>query len=304
MPPKSKKIGLIYFVVATLLLVGLVPLVLTGWFLSERSAKELRAVENRYQTQLVQEKANQIEMFGQRYGDLVGSYAKALELSNDFSVLSAPETEQKLSVTLKENPNLIALFIKPTTGESLSVFRSESISRDDIESVTNDVLAKLDNKKAIIGKPQKIASSGESVMTFASPVIIENNVSAAVIGVVSLREIAQIMGNTKVVDEEKLWKDGLPIVFVVDGEGRAVSYPDLSVAVNRKSLTDLKIVQEWREANLQIKSALVPFSAEFKGKTHEMIGAYSTANLNDLNLGVIAMQDENKALASVAASVE
>ena len=299
MPLKSKKIGLIYFVIATLLLVGLVPLVLTGWFLSDRSARELRSVENRYQTQLVQEKANQIEMFGQRYGDLVGSYAKALELSNDFTMLSSPETEQKLSVALKENPNLTALFIKPTTGESLTVFRSEAISRNEIETITNDILAKLDTKKAIIGKPQKIASSGESVITFASPVIINNNVSAAVIGVVSLREIAQIMGNTNVIDEEKLWKDGLPIVFVVDGEGRAVSYPDLSVAVNRKPLDNLKIVQEWLETNRQIKSALVPFSAEFKGNTHEMIGAYSTASLNDLNLGVIAMQDENKALASV-----
>ncbi|HLM62309.1 MAG TPA: hypothetical protein VK308_16015, partial [Pyrinomonadaceae bacterium] len=77
MPPTPKKISLIYFVIITLLLVGLVPLVLTGWFLSDKSAKELRAVENRYQTQLVQEKARQIEMFGQRYGDLVGSFAKA-----------------------------------------------------------------------------------------------------------------------------------------------------------------------------------------------------------------------------------
>ena len=300
MPQISKKIGLIYFVVATLLLVGLVPLVLTGYFLSDRSARELRAVENRYQTQLVQEKANQIEMFGQRYGDLVGSYSKALELSNDFSVLSAPETEQKLSVTLKENPYLIALFIKPTQGESLSVFRAESISKEEIESVSTDVLAKITNKKAIIGKPQKIGSSGETILTFASPVIIGNNVSAAVIGVVSMREIAQIMGNKKVIEEEKLWKEGLPIAFVVDDEGRAVSYPDLSVAVNRKPLNNLRIVQEWLETNRQIKSALLPFSAEYKGANHEMIGAYSTASLNDLNLGVIAMQDENKALASVA----
>ncbi|CAN5545029.1 hypothetical protein BH10ACI1_BH10ACI1_07930 [soil metagenome] len=299
MPQKTKKIGLIYFVVATILLVGLVPLLLIGWILSERSAKELRAVENRYQTQLVQEKANQIEMFGQRYEDLVGSYAKALELSNDFSVLSSPETEKKLSLTLKENPYLIALFIQPTEGESLSVFRSESITKTEIEGVSNEVLGKLDNTKSIIGKPHKISSSNETVITFASPVIIKNNVSAAVVGVVSLREIARIMGNTKVIEEEKLWKEGLPIVFVIDDEGSAVSYPDLSIAVSGKSLNNLKIVQEWKETNRQIKSALVPFSADFKGETHEMIGAYSTANLSDLNLGVIIMQDENKALASV-----
>ena len=84
MPLKLNKISLVYFVLITLLLVGLVPLVLTGWFLSERSGKELRAVEGRYQTQLVQDKARQIEMFGQRYGELVGGIAKAFELSQNL----------------------------------------------------------------------------------------------------------------------------------------------------------------------------------------------------------------------------
>jgi len=300
MPQNSKKIGLIYFVVITLLLVGLVPLVLTGWFLSDRSGRELRAVENRYQTQLVQEKANQIEMFGQRYGDLVGSYAKALELSNDFAILSSPLTEEKLSLTLKENPNLIALYVKPIEGESLSVFRAEAIRKDEVEAVSTNILTHLDDKKSIVGKPQKISSSGEIVLTFASPVIIGQNISAAVIGIVSLREISLIMGETRAVREEQLWREGLPIVFVVDDEGRAVSYPDAEISLNQKPLNYLKIVQEWQEANRQIQSALVPFTAEYKDVKHEMIGAYSTASINNqLNLGVIAMQDENKALASV-----
>ena len=113
------KISLIYFFILTLLAVGLLPLLLTSWTLSDRSAKELRAVEGRYQTQLVQDKARQIELFGQRYADLVGSYAKALELSNDFSVLSSPKTEEEFGATLKENPYLLALYIKPIGGESL-----------------------------------------------------------------------------------------------------------------------------------------------------------------------------------------
>lgn len=300
MPQNPKKIGLIYFVVLTLLLVGLVPLVLTGWFLSERSAKELRTVENRYQTQLVQEKASQIEMFGQRYRDLVGSYAKALELSDNFSVLSSPHTEEKLSMTLKENKHLLALFVKPIQGESLSVFRSEGISKDEVEAVSANVLAQIGDRSLIIGKPQKINSSGEIVLTFASPVIIEKNISAAVIGIVSLKEVAEIMSQSPTINEEELWKEGLPIVFVVDDDGKAIYYPDSNIVANQKTLTDLKIVQEWHEANSQIQSALVPFTAEYKGEKHEMIGAYSTSTIGSkLNFGVIAMQDENKALASV-----
>ena len=78
MPSERRKISLIYFVIATLLLVGLVPLVLTGWFLSERSGRELRSAENRYQIQLVQEKARQIEIYGKRFGSLVTSLSKSV----------------------------------------------------------------------------------------------------------------------------------------------------------------------------------------------------------------------------------
>ena len=300
MPPKPKKIKLVYFIIVALLLVGLVPLVLTGWFLSEKSGRELRAVENRYQTQLVQEKARQIEMFGQRYGDLVGSYAKALELSNDLSVLSASQTEEKLGATLKENPNLLALYVKPINGESLSVFRAEVIKKDEIESLSSLALTSLENKKLVFGQPQKLASNDEIVLAIAAPVILNKSLSAGVVAIVSLRELSRLMGETKPMTEAELWKAGLPIIFVVDEKGRAIFHPDAQITANQKSFTDLKIVQEWLETSRQIQSALVPFTTEFEGEKHEMIGAYSTANFgNDLNFGVIAMQDESKALASV-----
>jgi HD-GYP domain-containing protein (c-di-GMP phosphodiesterase class II) len=296
----KKKISLIYFVVFTLLAVGLLPLLLTSWTLSDRSAKELRAVEGRYQTQLVQDKARQIELFGQRYVDLVGSYAKALELSNDFSLLSSEQTEEKLGSTLKENPYLLALYIKPIGNESLSVFRSEQVKREEIESFANSVAPQVENRKLVFGQPQKVNSSGELVQIIASPVVIKNTVSAFVMAVVSLREISRIMAETKPTSEEELWKAGLPIIFVVDEKGNAVFHPDGKIVSVQKSLLNLKIVQEWQEANQQIQSALVPFTAEYDGVQHEMIGAYSTANFhNELKFGVIAMQDESRALASV-----
>ncbi len=300
MPLKPKKISLIYFVIVTLLLVGLVPLVLTGWFLSEKSAKELRAVENRYQTQLVQEKARQIEMLGQRYGDLVGSYAKALELSNNLAVLSSPETEKKLGAALKENPNLLALYVKPVNGESLSVFRSEAIQKTEIELLSGSALGNLGDKKLVFGQPDKLASSGEIVLTIAAPVNIEKSVAAAVVATVSLRELSKFVAENRQTSEAELWKAGLPIIFVVDETGRAVFHPDAAVLASRKDLSNLKIVEEWKASSRQIQSALAPFNADFEGKNYEMLGAYSTANFGkDLSFGVFVMQDESKALASV-----
>src|SRR5205809_4092515 len=101
MPTSNRRISLIVFVVVTLLLVGLVPLVLTGWLLSDKSGRELRAAENRYQIQLVQEKARQLEMFGRRFSDVVSSISSALELSGDPAIVSSARTEQKLALTLR-----------------------------------------------------------------------------------------------------------------------------------------------------------------------------------------------------------
>jgi HD-GYP domain-containing protein (c-di-GMP phosphodiesterase class II) len=300
MSPIKIKISLVYFVLITLLLVGLVPLVATGWLLSERSARELRAVEGRYQTQLVQDKARQIEMLGQRYGDLVISFAKAFELSEDFSLLSSSVAQKKLGQTLQENPNLLSLYVKPVTGEPLSVYRAEAINAPEIERLSASVLARLGEKDLVMGQPHKLQSSQQSVLTIAAPVMKENQITAAVVAIVSLREISRIMAETGAASEKELWEAGLPIVFVVDEQGRAVFHPDSQVVANQKPQTNLKIVQEWQEASRQIQSALVPFTAEFEDRKHEMIGAYSTANFNnELAFGVIAMQDESTALASV-----
>lgn len=301
MSQKKAKFSLIYFVIATLLLVGLVPLVLTGWLLSGRSGREIRAVENRYQIQLVQEKARQIEMFAQRYGDLVLSVGSSLELANDTSILSSPRTEEHLGQIIKNDPNVLALYLKPINADSLSLFRPNVFADGELESIVSDTFGKLTTQDLLIGQPVKLASGGEYAMTMASQVSIDNRTVATVIEVVSLKEISHSVVGMNPTSEDELWKAGLPIVFVVDQNGTAFFHPDTALVDSKRPLVDLKIVDEWRQSNSQIQSGLVPFSASYSGISHEMIGAYSTAHLGkNMSLGVITMQDENKALASVA----
>ncbi len=300
MPPKRKKISLIYFVVVTLLLVGLVPLFLTGWFLSDKSGEELRSVENRYQLQLVHEKARQIEMFGKRYGDLVGSISIALEFSNDLSILSSMQTEQKLGTILKEDPNLLALYVKPINAESLSVFRPEAIGEEDIESIATEVQMELGGQNLYIGQPKATGPGRDLAMAFASPVMIGGQQAAAIVAIVSLREMSRSVVGMNPTPEADLWRSGLPFVFMVNEGGNAIFHPDPSLVASRRPLTNLRIVVEWQQGNRQVQSALVPFKAEYNEETHDMIGAYSTVSFgNDLNFGVITMQEERNALASV-----
>lgn len=300
MPSLPSKVSLVYFVIFILLLVGLVPLVLTGWSLSGRSASELRAVENRYQIQLVQEKARQIEMFGQRYGDLVKGLSNALELSNDLSVLSSPRTEEKLGQTLQSDPNLLAIYLKPVGAEALSLYRPGSIAKGDLETFAAEALSASGTEDLFMSPPRRSASSGDSVMAMVSHVDVDNRSIASVVAVVSLAEIGKSVVGTTVQTEEQLWTEGLPIIFVVNQAGKAIFHPDPTLVDSQKALTDLKIVEEWQQANRQIQSGLVPFTAEFGGSSYDMIGAYSTVRFGaGSTFGVITMQDERKALASV-----
>ena len=92
MVEKPTQIRLLYVVLAVLLLVGLLPLAVAGILLSRRSAEQLRSVEGRYQAQLVQDKARQIELYGQRYRDVVSGVARAFEIAGGIrlALLQAP----------------------------------------------------------------------------------------------------------------------------------------------------------------------------------------------------------------------
>lgn len=259
----------------------------------------MRSAEGRYQTQLVQDKARQIEMFGQSSIELVKSYSNAFEIADDVAVISSEQTQKKLTKSLLGNPNLLALSVKPLKGESLSAFRNEVISQGEIDKFSEGAIGQIDKQKLAIGQPQMIEKSGEMVFAIVSPVQIQGELTAAVVAIVSLNGISQIISD-KQISESEMWKLGLPIIFVVDEKGRAIFHPEPSYITSRKPLTDIKIVQEWTATSNQIQSALLPFSTTRNEIDYEMIGAYSTANFsNQLKFGVIVMQDENKSLATV-----
>src|ERR1041385_3232378 len=119
---KLGRIRLLYIVLGVLLLVGLLPLTFTGVLLSTRSADELRSVEGRYQAQLVQDKARQIELYGQRYRDVVTGLARAFEITGGIQNFNDSGYDQRLQKTLQEDPNLIALALWPVDG---TLHRSE-----------------------------------------------------------------------------------------------------------------------------------------------------------------------------------
>lgn len=301
---KFRRIRLLDIVLGVLLLVGLLPLAFAGTVLSGRSAAELRSVEGRYQAQLVQDKARQIELYGQRYREVVSGLARAFEIAGGIKALNDQGYDVRLQKTLQEDPNLIALAIWPVDGELRRAFQPDVIKPEEVDQRVSEVLAKMNGRGLVFSRPQIIRSGQEMALTVAAPVMGGENsrdVVAAVVAIVSFQEVFTAVHQPIPKSERELLDAGLPVVFVVDQNGRAVAHPEASVAFSEKPMTDLKVVQDWQESGAQVQSALAPFTAVRDGRKVEMLGSYATAELDkNLRLGVIAIQDESAALTSVA----
>ena len=297
---RLRRIRLLYVVLAVLLLVGLLPLVVAGTLVSRRSADELRAIEGRYQAQLVQGKARQIELYGQRYRDVVTGLARAFEIAGGIHSLTDAGSDQRLQRALQDDPNLIALAICPVKGEIHRAFQPDLIRKEEVDQRITDVLAHMNSRGVIVGRPQIIRSGQEMGLTIAAPVMEGDQIAAAVVAVVSFQEAFKTVQASSTKSTREMLDAGLPVVFVVDQNGKAVAHPDAAVAFSEQPMTDLKVVEDWLETGSQIQTALAPFTLEREGKSISMLGSYATAELDhNALLGVIAIQDESAALTSV-----
>ena len=294
------RIRLLYVVLAVLLLVGLLPLSLAGMMLSRRTADELRSIEGRYQAQLVRDKARQIELYGQRYRDVVVGLARAFEIAGGSQFPADSGYDVRLQRSLQDDPNLIALAICPVRGEVHRAFQVDLIKREEVDQRIADVLARMNNRGVIISRPQIIRSGQEMGLTIAAPVMNGEEITAAVVAVVSFQEVFKALQQTSAKSTREMLDAGLPVVFVVDQNGRAVAHPDAAIAFSERPMTDLKVVQDWLETGAQVQSALAPFTLDREGRNTPMLGSYATVELDRNSLlGVIAIQDESAALASV-----
>lgn len=300
---KLPRVRLLYIVLGMLLVVGLLPLGMAGWMLSGRSADELRQIEGRYQAQLVQDKARQIELYGQRYREVVTGLARAFELTGGVGVLGQTGSDERLQKTVEADRNLDALAILPVAGTPHVAYKPDAITREEVNARLNSTLADMTEPGVRITGPHLIRSSQEMALTIAAPVMggaESTEVIAAVVAVISFQEVFASVQQPVPLSESELLKRGMPVIFVVNSEGRAVAHPDARVAYAERSMMDLKVVQEWSATGRQVKSALAPFNAEREGEEVRMLGAYSTARLDEHTpLGVIAIQDEHAALQSV-----
>jgi hypothetical protein len=119
----------------------------------------------------VQDKARQIELYGQRYRDVVTGVARAFEIAGGIQSLDDQGYDQRLQKTLQEDPNLIALALWPVNGNPHRAFQPEVIRLDEVDARVSEVLAHMTSRGVVVSRPQIIRSGQEMALTIAEPVL-------------------------------------------------------------------------------------------------------------------------------------
>src|SRR4030095_8925522 len=168
------------------------------------------------QAQLVQDKARQIELYGQRYRDVVAGLARAFEIAGGIDKSRADQGyDVRLQKSLQDDPNLIELAIWPVGGELRRAFQSDVIKRDEVDQRVADVLARMSGRGLVVSRPQIIRSGQEMGLTIAAPVMGgggNEEVVAEIVAIVSFQEVFKTVHQSAHRSEREMLDAGLPVV--------------------------------------------------------------------------------------------
>lgn len=284
-PPAEKRprrLRLLWTLLGAMLLVGLLPLVVSHFFLIDINRDSMETLEKKYLTRsavsISTDLQSLLDSSRQQLANIAGSVVvtrKALPEGTDPFTYSG-QTEW-IAESLAEG-DLIALRVV-----NLQLRGSEAVPAD----LDPAVLREMDLARDValkgsdsMGRVQHVSVLNQPAIVMGAPVRNGNEVIGAVVGLVSLRRIVE-----RIREEGK----GDVTAFVVDREGRVVIHSEPAVEVQRPDYSDLKIVQDFKRVPLRLTQS-------YENKGVKLLGTVAPA---PANLGVIVQKPEAQAFASV-----
>lgn len=293
-PGVIRRTRLIWTLLTVLILVGVVPLLISHYFLIGINRDSLETLEKKYLTRSAVGIATEIENLIESYRNQLGKITGGLQIQSSTSLpdevpdLISPAQASLLSTYTDGDPNLIALRIVNRDGRAAT---SEPAGLDaaivqELNVAARAALGGSDHT----GSFQYVDVVNQPAIVVAAPVRQDQEVIGAAVALVSLRGIA-----------ERLREEGKGDVvgFVVDRSGKVLMHSQPVVAVQRPDYSQLKIVQEFMKAPVRLTQS---YRDTITGKPANVLG--TVAPVNNPDWGVVVQKEESKAFASVRTMTE
>jgi HD-GYP domain-containing protein (c-di-GMP phosphodiesterase class II) len=285
--PPPRRARLLWTLLGAMVVVGLVPLAVSHYFLIGINRDSLETLERKYLTRSAVSVSSDIQNLlasnTQQLTKIAGSVRamrKALPGVDPFVSLAQSGV---ITDFITPDSDLLGLRILNRDGQGASALPP---------ALDQSVAEELDLAlgAAVKGQPytgtfQSLKASNQPAVVIAVPVVDGNEIIGSVEGLVSLKRITD-----RISEEGK----GDMRAFLVDRNGKVLMHSEPSVSVSHPDFSSLKIVQDFAKKPLRLTES---YDESRNGQRVRMLGTVAPVGLPDW--GVVVEKPEASAFASV-----
>jgi hypothetical protein len=283
----TRRLRILWIVLGALLLVSVTPLWLYHRQALRLSEEKLQDTERVQQSEITRSLANETLQFEQGVRQQLLSQRQVLALTGWIQNVDDPSHGPQLSRLLQDfvenNPNIlyISAVDRQAKGQSAGSF---SADRDPfVEAGLKRAFTSSIQGFDSISEPFALGQDNRPALVMSVPLLTDGQFAGMIAAVVSLDRLQARLRDASVRDRT---------VYIVDGHGQIVAYPDTREFVPGRDITSIsplakqvtELPQELRAT--QTSNFLMPGSDKRHGV--EMIGTYST--IPELRWAVIAQR--------------
>jgi HD-GYP domain-containing protein (c-di-GMP phosphodiesterase class II) len=291
-PASSRRPRLLWTLLGAMIVVGLVPLVVSHYFLIRINRDSLETLEKKYLTRSAIGVATDIQNLltnnTQQLTKIAGSIRavkQALPPGTDPFLYAAQSGMIKDYIT--PEGDLLGLRILPRDGKGAEAMPAQldAAIRQELDLALQASL----KGQVSIGTFQFLTAANQPAVIIAVPMLDNGAVTGVVEAIVSLRRIGE-----RIRDEGK----GDVTAFLVDRNGKVLIHSEAAVDVQHPDFSYLKIVQEFSKAPVYLT---ISYDDSRTGEKVRMLGTVAPVGRPDW--GVVVQKPEKMAYASVSKMV-
>ena len=272
------------------MIVGVVPLLVSQYFLSGINRDSLETLEKKYLTRSAVSISNDIDnLVSNNIEQLlniaagVRSTAELLEGRDDPFTYASREGTIENYITPQSD--LLALWMVNANGQGATAQPSELGASAEAEM--NQGLSRALAGSQYVGEFLWLSFVNHPALVIAVPVRDDDEIIGGIVGLVSLKSIQEQLRNET---------SGDVTAFVVSNDGQVLMHTEAAVAVKQPDYSDIRIVQEFMKAPVRLTQT---YDRTIGGISKEMLG--TVAPVSSINWGVVVERETSEAFASVDA---
>ncbi len=287
--PGLRRPRLLWTLLGVMIVVAVVPLIVSHYFLIGINRDSLETLEKKYLTRSAVGISGDVENLVTSYNQQLRKIAGGMKISSALAPEgSDPFTESSqtglISTYTTADNDLLALRIVNKAGQGAAA-QPAGLSQEVSKELDTALTLALQGQP-YIGSFHHIEVVNQPAIVLAVPIEGDDGVIGAVEALVSLRKVSER------VQEEG--KSGDVTAFIVDRGGQVLMHSSPTLNVDRPDFSSNRIVEEFKKAPVRLTQS---YEKNVDGEMVEMLG--TVAPVASVDWGVVVEKEQSRAFASV-----